>query len=212
MDKSSLKSSIPLEIAYRSNNPFKSVLLPGIQSLSDVISFMNLSSETSTAPDITTLPREILNNGLKYHISTSSIQKSQSTGSDWTVFRPYTARVSTARWLTFENVPTRDLIDGNWDKSRSVVHMEISLGDSGITYVPGDSIGICCPNPRALVDAVISKICESSTAKVGPHTLLTSDGNEFSLQELLSERFVVFFAQCEKFLPMTCTHINSRTD
>ena len=48
-----------------------------------------------------------------------------------------------------------------WGTERRVAHIDIGLGDSGIVYVPGDSIGIMAPNPSYLVEAVCNRTTEA---------------------------------------------------
>lgn len=44
------------------------------------------------------------------------------------------------------------------DSDKEVYHVELSLDGSGITYEPGDSVGILANNPARLVDAVLSRL------------------------------------------------------
>ncbi len=44
------------------------------------------------------------------------------------------------------------------DSDKEVYHVELSLEGSGITYEPGDSVGILANNPPRLVDAVLSRL------------------------------------------------------
>jgi len=44
------------------------------------------------------------------------------------------------------------------DSDKEVYHVELSLDGSGITYEPGDSVGILANNPPRLVDAVLSHL------------------------------------------------------
>ena len=72
----------------------------------------------------------------------------------WDSEFPYEAEVLDAKWLTSEGSDGIDV----WDDARRVIHMELSLGDSGITYSPGDSIGIRCPNPEELVAVTLNRV------------------------------------------------------
>ena len=44
------------------------------------------------------------------------------------------------------------------DSDKEVYHLEISLDDSGITYEPGDSLGVITENPPQLVKQIIKKL------------------------------------------------------
>jgi sulfite reductase (NADPH) flavoprotein alpha-component len=43
------------------------------------------------------------------------------------------------------------------ESDKEVYHLELSLEESGITYEPGDSLGIYTKNPDSLVDAILKK-------------------------------------------------------
>ncbi len=43
------------------------------------------------------------------------------------------------------------------DSDKEVYHLELSLDDSGINYLPGDSVGILANNPPELVQAILQK-------------------------------------------------------
>jgi sulfite reductase alpha subunit-like flavoprotein len=76
------------------------------------------------------------------------------------------------------------------------VELEISLGSSGIQYSPGDSIGICAPNPRDLVEATLHRLQAKHTEEPGLSlSSLVSVGSgvgggaeAVTLEELLSYR------------------------
>jgi sulfite reductase (NADPH) flavoprotein alpha-component len=64
----------------------------------------------------------------------------------WSRANPFPARLKTNRRLSR---------DGS---ARDVRHFEIELGDSGLTYEPGDAIGAWPANCPALVDAVLDEL------------------------------------------------------
>jgi methionine synthase reductase len=72
---------------------------------------------------------------------------------------PYMATLVGARWLT---TPQPEQL--GWGDEKRVIHMEVSLGNSGINYVPGDSIGVSVPNRTALVNATIERLNEAEAA------------------------------------------------
>lgn len=59
------------------------------------------------------------------------------------------------------------------DSTKDVRHVEISLEDSGLTYQPGDALGIYFTNDEALVDALLSQVELSGDeeVKLGDDTL-----------------------------------------
>jgi len=71
------------------------------------------------------------------------------------------------------------------DSDKEVYHVELSLEGSGITYEPGDSVGILANNPPQLVDDILNHLgfdgAESVTIKDGV----------FSLREALSNHLEI---------------------
>lgn len=77
-----------------------------------------------------------------------------SAHSAWNRSNPYSATVLANRLLTGP---------GSEKETR---HIEISLGDSGITYLPGDSAGILPTNPCDVVEEVIRRLSLSGEEAV----------------------------------------------
>ena len=71
-----------------------------------------------------------------------------SVSSEYTAAEPYYATISNARYLTTEKC----------DPDRRVIHMQFDLGASGITYAPGDSLGVLPENDPGLVDSLIDHL------------------------------------------------------
>ena len=71
------------------------------------------------------------------------------------------------------------------DSDKEVYHVELSLEGSGITYEPGDSVGVLANNPPQLVDDILNRLgldgAESVTIKEGV----------FSLSEALSNHLEI---------------------
>ncbi|MDP3914507.1 MAG: assimilatory sulfite reductase (NADPH) flavoprotein subunit [Bacteroidota bacterium] len=65
------------------------------------------------------------------------------------------------------------------DSDKEVYHVELSLEGSGITYEPGDSVGILASNPPASVDGILK-----FKGFDGSETVTIKEG-EFSIQEAL---------------------------
>jgi sulfite reductase (NADPH) flavoprotein alpha-component len=80
---------------------------------------------------------------------------------------PYTATVL-----------ANDRITGR-DATRDVRHVEISLAGPGLSYRPGDALGVWHENPPAVVDAVLAALGADGTAAV------TADGRSQSLRDWL---------------------------
>jgi len=71
------------------------------------------------------------------------------------------------------------------DSDKEVYHVELSLEGSGITYEPGDSVGILANNPPALVESILKQTGFNGTE------LVTVKEGEFSLQEALTDRLEI---------------------
>lgn len=105
--------------------------------------------------------------------------------SPWDRRNPFEARVVVNRSLTAA------------DSDKSVRHYEIELGDSGITYQAGDSLGIHPRNDPALVEAVLARLGVGADHVVAesdpPLGVLLTDHLEIrvptgALQALVAER------------------------
>ncbi|HEX2138801.1 MAG TPA: assimilatory sulfite reductase (NADPH) flavoprotein subunit [Woeseiaceae bacterium] len=65
--------------------------------------------------------------------------------------------------------------------SKDVRHIELDLESSGITYLPGDSLGVLPKNPPQLVEAVLEAV------KLGAADEVTLNGEQVALADALSE-------------------------
>lgn len=72
----------------------------------------------------------------------------------WTREHPYTASILRQQQITGKG------------SQKDVWHLELALGDSGITYQPGDALGIWAPNPPELVAEVLQNLAISPDAPV----------------------------------------------
>eukprot|EP00601_Ochromonadales_sp_CCMP2298_P000909 CAMPEP_0173173904 /NCGR_PEP_ID=MMETSP1141-20130122/3074_1 /TAXON_ID=483371 /ORGANISM="non described non described, Strain CCMP2298" /LENGTH=757 /DNA_ID=CAMNT_0014096005 /DNA_START=86 /DNA_END=2357 /DNA_ORIENTATION=+ len=88
-------------------------------------------------------------------------QKEERPDGGWNASLPFEAKVLGGRWLTANsaaNTAAEYAGTAPWGSTRNVIHMELSLEGSGIDYSPGDSIGLCCPNPPYAVDVALSRL------------------------------------------------------
>ena len=65
------------------------------------------------------------------------------------------------------------------DSDKEVYHLELSLEESGLTYEPGDSLGIYTVNPRSLVEQILQK------TGFDPEYIVSLDGTEMSISDAL---------------------------
>ena len=88
----------------------------------------------------------------------------------WSLEHPYSAEVLVNQRITAST------------GSKDVRHIELALGDSGLTYEPGDSLGVWPSNPPALVDAITSAL------KLDPQQPVTHDAQTLPLRDWLLEK------------------------
>lgn len=69
------------------------------------------------------------------------------------------------------------------DSDRQTLHVELSLEGSGLTYEPGDAMGIYATNPPELVDSVLE------TLSLNPNEKVTTERGETSLSDALYKEF-----------------------
>lgn len=132
----------------------------------EVSSWLGISDKITNAPNPSDVPKvkaETAKN-LEYvgeNVESESKNNAQnspppsSSVDYWNVSNPYNAKICDAKYLTKNKNTIQS--DSEWEEERIVIHMEISLGDSNMTYFPGDSIGICCPNPAHIVNLVFER-------------------------------------------------------
>ena len=102
-----------------------------------------------------------------------------------------TARVLSATRLTAE------------DSAKDARHVVIDLAGSGLTYEPGDSIGIAAHNDPELVEATLRAL-----RATGEERLTCPDGEERSLREAFASQYDVArpMDRTTDLLAMTATH------
>lgn len=87
---------------------------------------------------------------------------------------PYPASISVNTSLTGEG------------SGKDTRHFEIDLGDSGVTYEVGDSLGVFASNDPELVEAILANRGFS-----GDEQVLTTDGAATTLRQALTHNFVI---------------------
>lgn len=76
--------------------------------------------------------------------------------------------------------------------SKEVLHVELSLEGSGLTYEPGDALGICPVNRASVVEEVLAATGLSANSKVGDTTLadaLKYDFDITTLQPAIADKY-----------------------
>lgn len=109
--------------------------------------------------------------------------------SQYTKQNPYSAELSISQKITGR------------DSAKDVRHIEIDLGESGLTYQVGDALGVWFENDEALVDELISTLGLSSTesVSVANETLALKEAliSQFEITQT-SVNFVTFWAELSK--------------
>ena len=68
--------------------------------------------------------------------------------------------------------------------SKEVLHVELCLEGSGLTYEPGDALGICPENHASVIDGVLTATGLSANAKLGDTTLVEALRHDFDITTL----------------------------
>ncbi|MCU4677127.1 assimilatory sulfite reductase (NADPH) flavoprotein subunit [Catenovulum sp. 2E275] len=104
-------------------------------------------------------------------VSVSAASVPTASASAYNKKNPFTATLETNQKITGR------------DSSKDIRHFEISLEGSGLTYQPGDSLGIWFRNDEKMVDEIISKLGLDANASI------KVDENEVSLKEALIRHY-----------------------
>ena len=92
------------------------------------------------------------------------------TAPAWTREKPFAAEV-----LANQRLTTRD-------SAKDIRHIELSLRDSGLSYEPGDALGVWASNPPALVDAILGAL------KLDGQTAVAHESQTLPLRDWLLDR------------------------
>ena len=93
-----------------------------------------------------------------------------AAATSWTRERPFAAEV-----LLNQRITARD-------SAKDVRHLELSLAGSGLSYAPGDALGVWHRNPAVLIDAVLE------ATGLDPAQTVTREGESLPLREWLGTR------------------------
>lgn len=156
----------------------KQQLNENIMSFDAVVTWLGLNETVAVPPAAKDLPRvrkAASEGNLEFLMGaeseTKSVAASEMPTDGWSANIPYIAKVASASWLT-TSLQTESMESRleSWADARRVVHMEIDLEGSGIVYTPGDSLGICVPNPQYLVVEVAKMIKEIRSSEISIDT------------------------------------------
>ncbi|CAM9099163.1 unnamed protein product, partial [Ectocarpus fasciculatus] len=166
-----------------------SVVPDGVQSAKQIWTALALEADISVAPITKMLPGgaatsvpdrvEVVDSTNLEFVGSTGLPNSQprrdeaiadhGCSVEWSVDKPFYASVAAARYLTGGssfNGPVDDQMP--WGEEKKVIEATVCLDGSHISYEPGDSIAICCPNPDALVSLALARLNASLPAEATP--------------------------------------------
>ena len=95
-------------------------------------------------------------------LTVTSMDETESSGSTFGKHNPFQAKVLEKSFLHGRG------------SQRQTLHVELSLENSGLTYEPGDSVGVLATNPPDLVESLIQTVNLSPTENVQSENGLTT--------------------------------------
>ena len=172
--------SVGLDDAFFGQWDISESNIMGFESCASWLGIQDAVKEAPAPKDLPRLRKDSSQENLEFMDSNlkndEEIESNIPPEDGWTAAMPYKAMISNAYWLTKPEVgeTTASRLE-SWGETRRVVHMELDLGDSGIKYSPGDSIGVCVPNPRHLVESVSKCLKELKEDKgITPKSVVNS--------------------------------------
>ncbi|WMN87021.1 assimilatory sulfite reductase (NADPH) flavoprotein subunit [Vibrio parahaemolyticus] len=117
--------------------------------------------------------KETLSSGNEAEVVQLPVGQAAATHSQYNKQNPYTATLLTSQKITGR------------DSGKDVRHIEIDLEDSGLTYQPGDALGVWYENSSELANAVLGKVGLSGVETV------EVDGESLSIHSALVSKYEI---------------------
>ena len=117
--------------------------------------------------------KETLSSGNEAEVVQLPVGQAAATHSQYNKQNPYTATLLTSQKITGR------------DSGKDVRHIEIDLEDSGLTYQPGDALGVWYENSSELANAILGKVGLSGVETV------EVDGESLSVHSALVSKFEI---------------------
>ncbi|MBR9874640.1 MAG: assimilatory sulfite reductase (NADPH) flavoprotein subunit [Vibrionaceae bacterium] len=117
--------------------------------------------------------KETLSSGNEAEVVQLPVGQAAATHSQYNKQNPYTATLLTSQKITGR------------DSGKDVRHIEIDLEDSGLTYQPGDALGVWYENSPELANAILGKVGLSGVETV------EVDGESLSIHSALVSKFEI---------------------
>ncbi|MDV6254095.1 assimilatory sulfite reductase (NADPH) flavoprotein subunit [Vibrio sp. EA2] len=117
--------------------------------------------------------KETLSSGNEAEVVQLPVGQAAAAHSQYNKQNPYTATLLTSQKITGR------------DSGKDVRHIEIDLEDSGLTYQPGDALGVWYENSSELANAILGKVGLSGVETV------EVDGESLSIHSALVSKFEI---------------------
>lgn len=192
----------------------QSTIPDGILSAEKIVFLCDCAAQLSQSPPSNMLPRtRSVATSCRYSVCNNEVMRNNENG-EWSLEHPFYSNIMSSRWLTVDD--TYSYYEGcasgpQWGSAKRVIEIKMSLEGSGISYLPGDAIGISVPNPSFAVHAVLDRLkgyYDQQTEKLdlSLNTLLWDSNNKCSitLNELLTYRYVSILSM----LYLLCVYVS----
>ena len=176
-------------------------LSPSLLNIAKVADLFGIADKIKEPVDEASLPKQkTFDNGSLYSFDSRPAGphreplKHDSTDSEreFSSENPLLLQVKTARFLTAKKSNDPCPSASQWDSDRKVIHVDLVAPRCLLPYQPGDSIGVCCPNPTFLVNLVLKRLQKAHHDMPSlslDTTVTTANSKELvTLGELLSYR------------------------
>lgn len=168
-------------------------LSSALLNIENVALLCGITNKLSEPVDGSNLPKQkvAFNDEVTYTFEPQSTITSSSLHSseEYSAHNPYQVTVKSARFLT-SNSGNVNSQPTEWDTQRKVIHVDLDVDDCKLPYQPGDSIGVCCPNPNFLVELLLQRLQKShENQSLTLDTPVRSGDTVVTLGELLSYRY-----------------------
>lgn len=186
---------------------FHAMIPAGLQTVYDICAAHNLLHNFADPPAANLLPRPLKSTPPKRTAINADAMDTAASNevTEYTVEHPYIASIIGAEELCRPSV-TND---------KHILRIDISISGAHTSYKPGDSIGICCPNPPEAVDFVLSRLRYEGEAE-HRYTLDTpvtlSDGVVSTIGEILYYKIDLVGRMNKQTLYQLASHCSSETE
>lgn len=180
-------------------------LSPSLQNIEKVALLCGITNKLSEPVDGSNLPKQkaAFNDDITYSFEPQSTLSSgpPHSSEEYSAQNPYQVTVKSARFLT-SNSGNLNCQPTEWEAQRKVIHVDLDVDECKLPYQPGDSIGVCCPNPNFLVELLLQRLQRAhENQSLTLNTPVRCSGDTVvTLGELLSYRYCDVIYVCTIFV------------